>query len=114
MFSSFVYLQSYVPAIDHDAGDLDFFPIDAYLFKCPFWLRKWFIQGDVVFFAELVAGVHDDIRKIAVVREDDQSLRVFVESSCGIDAFVDLVFLDECAHCVRSLSECCHVSSWFV
>jgi len=48
VFSSFVYLECYGSAIDHDAHDPDIPSIDEYVFECFFWLCEWF--GDYYFY----------------------------------------------------------------
>jgi len=51
---------------------------------------------DVIFLGEPIAWMHDTVRHITIVGQEEESLRRAIESSDGIDA---LVHLDEIHHC---------------
>jgi len=114
VFSAFVDCESDVLASYCDVGDRYRSSVDTGVFEHSFRIHTGFVECCVIFFCELVAWVHDCVRECAIVCEDEEAFCVFVETAGRVDAFFDIVFLDQRRECVRSWFECCDVSWWLM
>lgn len=91
MFASFVYaefsdihresfrvLDAYRSSVDAQAGE-----------SSEISIRDWLLSRHSVGLGDFVAGVHQEVGEFAVVRQQDESIRVDVEPSDGVDALGD-------------------------